>query len=373
MSAGQAADVVVRLDRRGDALGAARLDHVGVERSLHEPADVAEPPRLLLEDADELAADDLALLLRLLDSVEQLEEPVLSLHVDERDVEVLAERLDHLLGLVLAQQSVVDEDARELLADRLVHEQRRHGRVDAARQRAQDALMPDLCADPRHLLLDHRGRRPAGRRLGRAVEEVLQHVHAVRGVDDLGMELDAVEAALRSLEGGDRRRRRARDDGRALGSRDDRVAMRHPDGLLGRRVGQQPRLGRLHRGAPELGDARAVDTAAELERHELRAVTDAERRHAELEQRRIDAGRVVGVDGRRAAAEHERVRVPGAHRLGRDRVADELGVDAALAHAPRDQLRVLAAEVENEDRPVLPGRELNDLCLLSADSSAPPS
>jgi hypothetical protein len=28
---------------------------------------------------------------------------------------------------------------------------------------------------------------------------------------------------------------------------------------------------------------------------------------------------------------------------------DELGVDAALAHAARDQLRVLAAEVDDED------------------------
>ena len=149
--------------------------------------------------------------------------------------------------------------------------------------------------------------------------------------------------------------------------------MRHPDGLLGRRVREQPRLGRLHRGPAELGDARAVDAAAELERHELHAVTDAERRDAELEERRIDARRVVGVDGRRAAAEHERVRIARAHRLGRDRVADELGVDAALAHATRDQLRVLAAEVEDEHGPVLPGRELDDLRRLSADSSAPPS
>src|SRR5437763_576987 len=73
----QAPDVVMRLDRGGDALGAARLDHVGVERTLHEPADVAELPRLLLEEADELAADDLPLLLRLLDAVEQLEESLL--------------------------------------------------------------------------------------------------------------------------------------------------------------------------------------------------------------------------------------------------------------------------------------------------------
>src|SRR5437016_3012121 len=42
----QPADVVVRLDRLGDAVGAAGLDHVRVERSLDEPADVAEPPGL---------------------------------------------------------------------------------------------------------------------------------------------------------------------------------------------------------------------------------------------------------------------------------------------------------------------------------------
>ena len=41
---------------------AARLDHVGVERALdEEPRRLAELARLLLEDADELLADDLAL------------------------------------------------------------------------------------------------------------------------------------------------------------------------------------------------------------------------------------------------------------------------------------------------------------------------
>jgi hypothetical protein len=32
---------------------------------------------------------------------------------------------------------------------------------------------------------------------------------------------------------------------------------------------------------------------------------------------------------------------------------DELGVDAALPHAPRDQLRVLSAEVEDENGALL--------------------
>ena len=166
MSAGQAADVVVALDRLGDAVGAARLDHVRVERPLHEPLHVAELARLVLEDADELLADPLALLLRIGDAGEPREEALLRLDVDERHVEAVAERLDDLRGLVLAQQAVVDEDARELVADRLVHEQRRDGAVDAAGERAEHALAPDLRADPLDLLLDHRRRRPRGRRAG---------------------------------------------------------------------------------------------------------------------------------------------------------------------------------------------------------------
>ena len=61
-------------------------------------------------------------------------------------MEVAAEGLDDLLGLVLAQQAVVDEDARQLVADRLVDEQRRDGRVDAAGERAQRRARDPTCA-----------------------------------------------------------------------------------------------------------------------------------------------------------------------------------------------------------------------------------
>ena len=50
----------------------------------------------------------------------------------ERNVVVAAEEIDHLARLVLAQQTVIDEDAGELIADRLVDEERRDGRIDAA-------------------------------------------------------------------------------------------------------------------------------------------------------------------------------------------------------------------------------------------------
>ena len=126
--------------------------------------------------------------------------------VHERDLEVAAERLGDLLGLVRAHEAVVDEDAGELVADRLVDEQGGDCGVDAAGEPAEHALRADLRADPLDLLLDHGGRRPGGRRIGDAVEEVLQHVLAVRRVDDLGVELDAVEPLRGILERRDGRR-----------------------------------------------------------------------------------------------------------------------------------------------------------------------
>ena len=64
---------MVRLDERGDAvLTATRLDDVRVERALDEEADVAKLASLLLEDADELLADDLALLLRIGDAASRV-------------------------------------------------------------------------------------------------------------------------------------------------------------------------------------------------------------------------------------------------------------------------------------------------------------
>src|SRR5439155_19808480 len=106
-------------DRLGNAGLAARLDHVRVERALHEPLDVPEFSRLVLEDADELLPDPHALLLWIGDAGEPLEEALLCGDVHERHAETVAERLDDLRRLVPAQQPVVDEDAGELVADRL--------------------------------------------------------------------------------------------------------------------------------------------------------------------------------------------------------------------------------------------------------------
>jgi hypothetical protein len=145
---GQAADIVVALDRHRRPAGEAdALDHVRIERALGEEIGAADLPRLRLEDVDEGLADELALGLGLVEPGEAAEELVGGVHMDQRDVVMVAEQADDLLGLVRPHQAVIDEDAGELVADRLVDQHRGDGAVDAARQAADHPALPDLGAD----------------------------------------------------------------------------------------------------------------------------------------------------------------------------------------------------------------------------------
>ena len=171
------------------------------------------------------------------------------------------------------------------------------------------------------------------------------------------MELHAIRAALRILESSDRGRRRRSDDACARRRCDDRVSMAHPADLLAGLVAEELAglTDHLELGTPELGRVGAGDFAAELLRHELHAVADAEHRQPELEQPRIDARGVVGVHRRGPAGEDDGSSLAADRLCRRDRTRHELRVHAALAHSPGDQLSVLATEVEYEHGP---GRRL---------------
>ena len=81
-----------------------------------------------------------------------------------------------LLGLALAHQPVVDEHARQLVADGTMYEGRRDGGVDATRQAADDAGRADLLADQRDLLVDDVGHRPGRAATRDVVQKMLEHL-----------------------------------------------------------------------------------------------------------------------------------------------------------------------------------------------------
>ena len=313
---------------------------------------------LLLEHPDELVADDAALVLGIGHAGEAGEEALARVDHDEVHPEVRLERLAQELRFALAHEPVVDVDARQPVADRPMDERRRDSGVDPTRQRADDLALRtgrggvrvDALADPVDRRLDEVRGRPGGNGPADAQHEVGEHVAAARRVHDLGVELDAIEVARwvgQARVGRGVRLRRRLETGREAR---DRVGVAHPDRLLGAEAGKDA-VGR-----PDADDRRAVlalrrahDVAAELAGHELRAIADAEHGQAAAPDGRVGLRGAVVVDGVGAAREDHALRAATLQLIERRVVWQELGVDVELAHAARDELRELAAEVEDDD------------------------
>ena len=174
------------------ASAGAGLDHVGVDGALGQEVHGADLLGLLLEDPDELLADDLALVLRLGHAGQLQQEAGLRVHPDEIDVP-LGEGGLHLVALVQAHEAVVHEHAGELGAHGLGQQGGGDGGVHAAGEGQQHLavahLLPDG-ADGGLLVVPHG---PVARGAADLVEEVADHVDAVLGVVHLRVVLDAVE------------------------------------------------------------------------------------------------------------------------------------------------------------------------------------
>ena len=165
------------------------------------------------------------------------------------------------------------------------------------------------------------------------------------------MELDAVHAALRVRHGGIRGRLGSGRDPEAVRQPVDRVAVAHPDRLLGRQAREQAaRFDEGDDGRPELLSGELPDLAAERFGHQVEAVADAEDRDAAGPDGRVGVRRALFVDAGGSAGQDDSLRLAGGDLAPRSVERKQLRVHVQLADAPGDELAVLAAEVQNHDR-----------------------
>ena len=222
-----------------------------------------------------------------------------------------------------------------------------------------------------HLLYEA-ARRPVALEAGHVEQEAFQELATACRVHDLGVKLNAVQSPL-WIGDGRKRRVLAVGDGAKPGRQLRKsVAVAHPHG---RRLAR----GKARKQAHGFVDhevcgavfalARGLHLAPELQRHELLAVADAERRQPQFEQPGIALRRVLRVHAVGSAAENQRARILGAHFVERRGARQDLAVDLAFPHPASDELRVLGAVVEDEDR--WPGRHLRRLAR-SADAEKRP-
>ncbi len=200
------------------------------------------------------------------------------------DVEPVAERLHHLVGLVVPQQAMIDENAGQLLADRLVDQHRRDRRIDPSRQPADHPPIADLRPDPSDFGGAEAGHGPGTGQSDDTMGEVAQQLGAVRSVDDLHVELHPVEPPCVVGDGGEWRPLTGRHHPEARRQPSHPVAVAHPDLLPpARRPGameQRAVVGDIDIRSAELAVIGRFDSPAELVAQQLFAVADAQYRHA---------------------------------------------------------------------------------------------
>ena len=349
---GQAADIVVALDDGG--LAETALNDIGIDRPLHEEIDLADLLRFGFKDTDEFFADNLALLLRFCHSLEFFIETLLGIDADKVQV-VRTFRAEHgldLVALVLSEEAVIDEDARQLLADRLREQDRRHGGVDAARKRTECLARADLLTQSFYRRLDEGRHLPIALAQRDAAHKVFKDLRAVFRVHDLGMELYGIELSCRIFHRRDGAVRCLCRHAKAFGRFGNVVGVTHPTDALLRYISEEHGrpVRNLKLRPAVLADRRRLNLAAEFVCHELRTVAYTEDGHAKGENFLAVRRRILLVDALGAARKDDRPWRERTKLLQRERMRMHLAVDAAFAHAARNQLVVLTAKVQYDNQ-----------------------
>ena len=268
--------------------------------------------------------------------------------MDNIQTEVVTEHLHHLLAFVQTQQTVIDEDAGQLLTDGAMQQHGHHGGVDTAGETQDHLVTANLLANAGDGIVDDGGRRPQRFTTTDIFDEVLQHARSLTGVRHFRVELHAVETAGFVGHGGMGAARRRRGGDKAFRDRGNLVTMAHPD-VQQRRAGLTQRIfnlveqsaGTLHL---DLGIAKfamgggAFHLATELLGHGLHAIADTHHRDTSFKHvlRRPRATRLG--DRLRAAGEDDAVRLEFADLLFGDIPGPQFAVDTDFPHATGDQL-----------------------------------
>src|SRR5438270_8621246 len=129
--------------------------------------------RCLLKYLNELITDYLAFLLRIGHSAQEGEETFRGVNVFEFHVKILLEDPLHDFFFASAEQSVIDEDAGQLITNRFVQQGRDHRGIDSAAEAKYHLIVADLSPDTFTGVLDEGAHRPIHRATANVIDEIL--------------------------------------------------------------------------------------------------------------------------------------------------------------------------------------------------------
>ena len=185
------------------------------------------------------------------------------------------------------------------------------------------------------------------------VEEGAEHLLPVNGMAHFGVELDAIDLPLFV---GDRGGRAVLAPGYGLEARrhfSEIISVTHPhDAPLGQ--ASEERAGRVELHVGHAVFARGIGLGrhhftAQMVGDELAAVADAKDRKAQVKDAFCGMIGAFFIDALRAAGENDAVWFKVFDGFETHRIGMHLAVDVMLTDAPRDQLVILPAEIQDQD------------------------
>lgn len=224
----------MRLNSGARALEGYTLNDIGVQGALQQEVHIPtaflhDPFRLPLEDLDERVPDDLSLLLWIFDALQFPQELFTGVDDGQVDAQPFRQRLVDDPALVEAHDTIVDEDSVEPVADGLMHQFCRDGRIDAARDGANNlAGRPHEVPNSLNLGVDEPFHGPILSARAQLDCKVLDQGLPAGGVRHLRVKLDPVQLLGGVRDPGEWRIGRGGYRGEPLWQRAELVAVRHP-------------------------------------------------------------------------------------------------------------------------------------------------
>ena len=319
---------------------------------MRQPFGVGEFFLFSVKDFDKFRTDYFAFFLRIGHAGKFRQKLLFCINMNHAYAQVAGKHVHHHFAFVQTQQTVVNKHAGQLVADGTVNQRGRYGRVHAARQTQNHFVAADLFADFGNSFFDVVRHGPAWLCTANIQNKAVQQRAALFGVGHFRVELDAVELFLSVFHHGNRARRGVSDDREAGRQFGNFIAMAHPYVERIRRIvlnaACQLAVDGFNLRITEFTLVSRGNFAAQVVRHKLHAVANAQNRNAQIKNTGI--GLIIGfVNGIRTAGEDNAFRVESFDFFQRHVERMQFAVNVGFAHAAGDQLGNLRAEVENKD------------------------
>ena len=172
-----------------------RLDSVRIDSALCQPLGIGNLLSLSIEHLDKIATDNLTLLLRVGNASQVAKELLAGInanHVQPQTTVVV----HHLLELVLAQHTVIDEDTRQVLTNGTIQQHGSNRTVNTTRETQDDAILTQLLFQLSNGAIDKRSSTPLLLTATDIDHEILQQGLTLKGVIYFRMELNSPKGSL---------------------------------------------------------------------------------------------------------------------------------------------------------------------------------